>query len=260
MAGVTGPNISLDIAVGAIWSGQSWANAAAGAYNVQWQSMLTALKGKLAANGMDPKKVYIRFAHEMNGNWTEWNVPTGQEANFRNAIARFSSLRYSTFSDTNAPQVVLCPNDGSSVGAANPENLFVKTDGLDRKVVDVYCLDTYNQYPHRTDAAAVWASLNDTTNPDSIESHRKFAEAQGVPLSVGEWGNCGIASQCAGGGGESPAYVEQMNRYFRAHAGTGPGELLYDVQFNLWPRFALYGPEGNQPATAAKYVSLVWGQ
>lgn len=265
MANVKGTSISLDIAVGAIWSGQSWSQAATGAYNGQWQQTLTALKNMIAAKGMDPSKVYIRFAHEMNGNWTDWRVASGQEADFRAAIARFSSLRYSTFGDTNAPKLVLCANDGTSGGMANPRNLMVKTDGLNRKVVDVYCIDTYNQYPHRTDAAAVWSALNNTSDATSIESHRSFAEAQGVPFSVGEWSNCGIptsaGSDCSGGGGgESPAYVEQMNRYFRTHAGTGAGDLLYEVQFNLWPRFAFYGSDANQPQTSARYAALVWGQ
>ena len=262
MAGVSGQSISLDIAVGAIWSGQTWSQAATGAYNAQWQQTLHALKSMLATKNMDPGKVYIRFAHEMNGNWTEWRVTPGQEANFRNAIARFSSLRYSTFGEINPPKVVLCANDGTSSGMADPRNLFVKNDGLGRNVVDVYCIDTYNQYPHRTDSTAIWNAMNavDSGIPNSIEEHRKFAETSGVPFSIGEWGNCGIPADCAGGGGESAAYMEQMNRYFRLHAGTGPGDLLYDVQFNLWPRFALYGPEANQPATSNKYASLVWGQ
>ena len=259
LSGLHGPDIALDIAVGGIWNGQNWASAATGAYDSQWQSTLTSLKNVLTSRGMDPAKVYIRFAHEMNGDWTEWDVNAGQEANFRAAITRFSNLRYSTFGSV-TPKVVLCANDGSSGGEANPHNLFVARDVSNRPVVDVYCIDTYNQYPHRTDDTAIWSAFNNTSDESSIESSRAFAQSVGVPFSIGEWGNCGIAADCAGGGGESPAYVRQMNRYFRAHAGTGPGNLLYEVQFNLWPRFALYGSEANQPATSAEYVNQVWGQ
>lgn len=262
---------SLDIAIGAIWNGQTWSAAAGGSYDGQWTTILNAVKTKAAAHHILPQNTYIRFAHEMNGDWTDWKVPSGQEANFRAAITRFSNLRYQVFGTTNPAKVVLCANDGTSGGMADPRNLFVGKDSLNRQVTDVYCIDTYNAWPHRTSATDIWNSMNavDGGVPDSIEEHRQFAESKGVPFSIGEWSNCGIdpsaGSECAGsGGGEAPAYVQQMNRYFRAHAGDpahpAAGQLLYEVQFNLWNQFAFYGSEAHQPQTSAAYAALVWGQ
>ena len=267
MAEVKGNDIHLDLAIGAIYDGQTWAEAAKGAYDGQWRTTLNALKSKVATKNMDPGKVFIRFAHELNGNWYDWEVRSGEEASFRAAITRFSTLRYEVFGAANPPKVVLCPANGTANGRADPRTLFVGKDSSNRTVVDVYGIDIYNQYPHRTDAAAIWNAFNDVNDRSSIESHRRFAQSAGVPFAVGEWGNCGIVSHCAGnndGQGEAPAYVEQLNRYFRAHAGNpaqpAPGQLLYEVQFNLWDRFALYGSQAHQPATSAAYAAAVWGR
>jgi hypothetical protein len=252
----------IDIAVGAIWSGQTWGNAASGAYNPQWTRTLQQLKAKTAGHGIPQDKVFIRFAHEMNGNWTDWNVKPGQEANFRSAISRFSALRYDIMPQA---KVVLCPNDGTSSGQADPRSLFVGKDGSGRRVVDVYCVDTYNQYPHRTDYGAISASFSNTSGgiPVGVEAHRQFAQAQGVPFAIGEWSSCGVPSECAGGGGEAPEYVRAMNDWIRRNSGDindpKPGQVIYEVQFNLWNRFFFY-PNAPQPRTAAMYASLSWGQ
>jgi len=256
-------SFAIDIAIGAIFDGQTWSAAATGAYNNLWLNTLNTLKSKTQDVGVLPQNVYIRFAHEYNGNWTDWKVTQGQEANFRNAIARFSTLRYQVFGETNAPKVVLCANEGTSGGMADPRDEFVKLDGLGRKVVDVYCVDTYNAWPFRSDATQIrnWLNRVDGGIPDSPEEHRRFAESQGVPFSVGEWSNCGPS--CSGGG-ESPNYMVEINKWFRDHAGSlsnpQPGQLIYEVQFNLWDQYAIYGSQAHQPVTAAKYAELVWGQ
>lgn len=258
---------ALDIAVGAIWGNQTWNQAANGAYDEAWLSTLTNLKKKSAAHGILPQNIYIRFAHEMNGFWVPWAVRQGQEADFRKAITRFSTLRYQVFGETNAPKVVLCPNYGTTSGYADPRDLMVKFDDSDRRVVNVYAVDTYNGYPHRDNYDQIWSWMNSAGSgvPLTIEEHRRVALANGVPFAVGEWGNCGIddPDQCGGGGGEAPAYMEAMNNYFRAHAGDlsnpQPGQFLYEIQFNLWDQYAIYGPEAHQPLTSAEYRDLTWG-
>lgn len=257
-------NGPMDIAVGAIYNGESWANAANGSYDSRWRTSLTNMKTKLGTR--NPNLVNIRFAHEMNGNWTEWKVPTGQEANFRAALTRYSNIRYEVFGATNAPQLVLCPNDGTSSGMADFRNLFVAKDSQNRKVVDIMCVDTYNSWPNRTDKSAIVAAMSSTGSnglPVGVEAHRKFAESVGVPFAVGEWGNCASNSLCDGGGNESPAYVQAMNEWFRAHAGdpANPkaGDLLYEAYFDLWDQYRLY-PSSKQPNTANAYAALVWGK
>lgn len=256
-------DLRLDIAVGGVWKGETWAQAAAGNFDARWRGTLNAVKAKTAALGLQPQNVFIRFAHEMNGSWVDWRVPKGQEADFRAAFIRFSNLRYEVFGETNPARLSFSPNDGTSGGLAAPKDLFVARDVRGRRVADVYAIDSYNSWPHRTDATAIWNALNNTSNPASHESHRRLAESFGVPFAISEWGNCGIADECGGGGGESPAYVQQLNRYLRAHAGDVnnpvPGQTLYDIEFNLWPSYALYGDEANQPQTSKAYAELVWG-
>jgi hypothetical protein len=262
MAGLNS-SFALDIAIGAIFDGQSWSQAAAGAYNDRWERTLQNLKTKTEAVGVLPQNVYIRFAHEYNGNWVDWRVAKGQEADFRTAISRFSALRYEVFGESDAPKVVLCANEGTSGGMADPRDEFVKVDGSGRKVVDVYCVDSYNAWPPRSDATDIRNWLNRVNGglPDSPEEHRLFAESVGVPFSVGEWSNCGPACD---GGGESPNYMIEINNWFRQHAGDlddpQPGQLIYDVQFNLWDQYAIYGSQAHQPVTASKYAELVWGE
>jgi hypothetical protein len=255
-------NGPLDDAVGAIWKsrGESWAQAANGAYDARWRTALITLKAHWGAR--DPGDLYLRFAHEMNGDWTDWNVRVGEEANFRAALTRFSNLRYQIIPQAH---MVLCPNDGSNTGI-DVRQLFVGKDGQNRAVVDVYATDSYNQYPHLTDYAGITASFSKTGSggaPVGIEAHRAYAKSVGVPFAVSEWGNCGVASECAGGGGEAPAYVQAFNDWARSHAGdvTRPaaGQLLYEVQFNLWNRFLLH-PGSPQPQTAARYAALIWGR
>jgi hypothetical protein len=256
-------NGPMDIAVGAIYSGETWANAANGSYDARWRTSLTNMKKKLGSR--DPNLVNIRFAHEMNGNWTDWKVPTGQEANFRAALIRYSNLRYEVFGTTNAPQIVLCPNDGTSSGMADFRNLFVAKDSQGRKVVDLMAVDSYNSWPNRTDKSAIISAMSNTSGgiPVGVEAHRKYAESVGVPFAVGEWGNCASNSLCDGGGNESPAYVQAMNDWFRAHAGdpASPkaGQVVYEAYFDLWDQYQLF-PVKSQPQTSSAYAALVWGK
>jgi hypothetical protein len=254
---------ALDEAIGAIWkpTGESWAQAAAGAYDSRWTASLTNLKAKWGSR--DPAKLFIRFAHEMNIEG-DWSVTPGEEADFRAALTRFSTLRYQIMP---LAQIVLCTNDGTGTGI-DVRDLFVARDGQGRRVVNVYATDTYNQYPHRTSYQDIMASFNDTDSsgaPVGVEAHREFAQANGVPFAVSEWGNCGIddASVCEGGGGEAPAYVQAFNDWARAHSGSlsdpVAGQLLYEVQFNLRKQFELF-PSNAQPQTADAYAALVWGK
>ncbi len=260
-------NGPMDIAVGAIYreSSETWAAAATGAYDARWRKSLTRIKEKLGSRDAD--LVNVRFAHEMNGNWFPWRVATGEEANFKAALIRYSNVRYEVFSGTDVPQLVLCANDGTSGGYADPRNLFVGKDAQNRPVVDLYCVDSYNSWPHRTNKTDIVGAMSRTGAngvPIGVEAHRKFAEESGVPFSVGEWGNCARDDLCgAGGGGESRGYVEAMNEWFRAHAGDPknpqPGQVVYELYFDLLSQYQLY-PVRNQPETSLAYAALVWGR
>jgi hypothetical protein len=131
-------------------------------------------------------------------------------------------------------------------------------------VADIYSVDTYNGYyvvhtPEEFGAKAVRS--DDAGNPLGIETHRALAQELGVPFAVSEWGNNGDPKD-AGKGSDTPEYVQLMNAWFREHAGNPkrprPGQLLYEIQFNLKAQFALW-PTKVQPKTAAEYRSLTWG-
>ncbi len=73
----------------------------------------------------------------------------------------------------------------------------------------------------------------------------------GLPFAVSEWSSNASF-------GDSPVYVTQLHEWFTRHAGTGPGRLLYEVQFNVHHgdgRFSFL-PGDRQPRAAAAYASL----
>jgi hypothetical protein len=254
---------ALDIAVGAIYHsrGETWAAAARGAYDARWTTALTKLRSCWGTR--DASLLYLRFAHEMNLPG-EWSVRHGQEADFVAAIRRFSALRYAILPQA---KIVLCPNDGTDggLGGLDVRTLWPGRDSRGRQVANVYAVDSYNMYPHVTTAASFARKINGTYPngmPLGLERHRELAQKLGVPFAVPEWSNDGDPAD-GGGGGESPLYVQLFRAWAAAHAGNvtrpAPGQLLYEVQFNVWPQYALW-PTTMQPRTAAAYRSLSWGR
>jgi hypothetical protein len=253
----------LDLAVGAIdvTRGESWAAAARGAYDARWRKHLQ--RTEQCWGTRDPKLLYLRFAHEMNTARVPWRVRGGEEAAFVRAITRYSTLRYAIMPGVN---VVICPSDrtDAGLGTLDVRRLWPGRDARGRPVANVYAVDAYDQRPHVTTAKDARARIDATSAGGSLlglESHRRFAESKGVPFAVGEWGNNGDAG-AAGGGGESPEYVRAFHAWASRHAGDPahprPGQLLYEVQFNLLDAFTLW-PRTVQPRTAAAYRELTWG-
>jgi hypothetical protein len=254
---------ALDVAVGAIDvdAGESWRAAADGAYTERWRANLTRIKECWGAR--DPALLYIRFAHEMNLP-QKWRVRGGEEGDFVKAITLYSNLRYEILPKAN---IVLCPNDGTDRGldGLDIRKLWPGKDEQGRQVANVYAVDSYNSSPHVTTAGQFAKKIKATQSngaPLGLEQHRKFAEQVGVPFAVPEWSNNGDPG-AEQGGGESPLYIEQFRAWAKAHAGDPtaprPGQLLYEIQFNLWKQYAFW-PDTIQPDTAAAYKSLSWGR
>jgi hypothetical protein len=141
-------NSPLDLALGAIYHsrGETWAAAAAGAYDARWTTALQRIK--TCWGQRDPSLLYLRFAHEMNQP-TDWSVHGGEEASFVRAITRFSALRYRVLPGA---KLVLCPNDGTSgsLRGLDLRNLWPGPDAAGRPVADVYAVDSYNAGPPRS--------------------------------------------------------------------------------------------------------------
>jgi len=245
---------ALDLAVGGIYlnQGQSWSAAARGDYNDRWTKILS--KAKQCWGSRDPGKLFIRFAHEMNLP-NEWRVRGGQEGDFVRAITQFSNIRYQVFPGA---KIVLCPNDGTDggLGGLDIRKLWPGKDSQGRQVADVYAVDSYNAWPHTTTVDSFNKKINESADdgsPVGIEKHRQFAEAKGVPFGIGEWSNNGDPGD-ADGGGESTQFVKSFYQWAKSHGGDidhpKPGQLLYEVQFNLWNQYEFW-PDTIQPQTAA---------
>jgi hypothetical protein len=232
----------LDIAIGGISDDESWAEAADGAYDARWRESLTNLRDLREGRGT----TYIRFAHEMNGTWFPWSVPADEAGDFIRSWQRFRALQQEVFP---AAQLVFCVNRDSSDNDLDWREIFPGAE-----YVDVMGVDYYNQWPY-VDTREEWEeSLVETDGygaPRGLQAHLDFARSVGLPLSVGEWS--GNADE-----GDSVAFMEGMHEFFAANAGSGPGQLLYEVQFNVdkdGRRWLLYG-DTRMPASAAAYRAL----
>ncbi|MDQ1289101.1 MAG: hypothetical protein QG622_2667 [Actinomycetota bacterium] len=258
-------NRPLDVAIMIINKneGDSWGAAAKGAYLDRWSKNLDRVKECWGTR--DPGMLYLRPSHEMNGDWADWPVAKGEEADYVKALALYSRLRYDRLPTA---KIVFSPNDGTSEGLADPKDYWPgdhkddpstpdddKYVGL--PVANVYGLDSYNKWKHETTPVGVWG---EKIIP-YFERSRKLAESLGAPFAIPEWGNS-AKDDDGGGGGESPVYMKEMYRWAAAHSGDPrnprPGQLLYEIYFNQWKKYRLTEPT-LQPETAAAYRALPWG-
>jgi hypothetical protein len=120
--------------------------------------------------------------------------------------------------------------------------------------VDVVGVDYYNQFPYveTIEEFREAATETDTSGgPKGIQGYLDFAREQGLPLAVPEWsGNAGE--------GDSPAFIEGMYEIFAREGGSGPGQILYEILFNIEgydDNFQLY-PETAMPDSAERYREL----
>ena len=238
-------NGALDVAVGAIYktNGETWAAAAAGAYDARWTTALNNIKKYWGTR--DQANLYLRFAHEFNGSWTPWNVTGAETASFKTAWIRFHTLQTAILPTAH---LVFCPNDGSTAAL----NLDWRNAFPGAAYVDVLSTDSYNQYPWVNTAAAFTSKINAVDSygaPVGIEKHRQFAASVGLPFAISEWGT--NASM-----GDAPVFVDSMKNWFASHAGTGAGQLVYEIYFNVVNYnsgvFAIY-PTTTQPSAANAY-------
>ncbi|WP_299038884.1 malectin domain-containing carbohydrate-binding protein [uncultured Pseudokineococcus sp.] len=214
----------LDVAVGAFGAGESWARAATGAYDARWRTSMTKLAElRRSSTGT----TYVRFAHEMNGDWYPWKVDAASRADFVTSWKRFRAIQREVL-----PGAKLVFNvNRESVGSG----VDWRTTFPGAAHVDVLGVDYYNQWPAVSTHAEWDAAVLQRDGfgaPKGLQRHLEYARSQGLPLSVSEWS--GNASQ-----GDSPVFVERMHRFFAENGGTGPGEVLYESLFNCW------GTEGD---------------
>jgi hypothetical protein len=228
----------LDIAVGAIGPGETWTAAARGDYDARWTQSLQELSRLWSGR---PGTLYIRFAHEFNGDWYPWRVTNASAPDFVTAWQRYRALQQRWFPTS---QLVFSPNSESSSGV-DWRRAFPGA-----AAVDVMAVDYYNQWPWvdtAVDFQRLSLAYDGTGAPRGLQRHLEFARSVGLPFAVAEWGNNGSF-------GDSGVYVEQMHDFFARNAGTGPGQLRYEIYFNVvWDGnpFGLFPTTGNPRAAEA---------
>lgn len=238
-------NESMDVAVGPpTWSG--WAAEATGIHDSFWTSMFAALATKRAGKGT----TYVRPWWEFNGDWFDHSVRNSTDiANFKTAWDRMAGIARTQF-----PDVKLMIGAASSSGGTRP----AVADCWPTAAVDVLSIDFYNAWPWVTTQAGFDDKIENGAGANSLEDLRRLAQSKGVPIAISEWSNQGkVQPASTGGGGESPGFIDSFYAWCTAHAGTGAGQLLYEVLFNLWDdQYSFYistGANPLQPLTAAQY-------
>ena len=209
----------LDIAIGAIYKtlGESWAAAASGAYDDRWRSILTRMA---VLWGGRPGRLHIRFAHEFNGRWVPWSVRGSEVRDFKATWRRVRAIQKEILPNA---YLVFAPNDGTS----KELRLDWRKAFPGKKYVDETSVSSFNAWPYVSTRAGFRKKIMGK-GPDSrgIERHRLFAKSVGLPMAISEWGTSATL-------GDGAVYVREFAKWLRKHAGTGPGQVPYEIVFNL---------------------------
>ena len=235
--------------------------AASGAYDSRWTATFRTARGWWQSR-RDPSKVacIISPAHEMNGNWYNWSVNSGNYTTFITAWKRMRVIQLREF-----PEGLLCFNaNAQSIGANLDWRKMVPgyAEGKVKDFVDIGGVDYYN-YTSSLDNAAAWQThinrVDQWGGPWGLEKHRQFWEQCGLPLTIPEWSNH------KGDAGDKPLFAQYMCDYMRQWAGTGPGRIYGDALFNLSSGYsaglyAVYGDTVGSPNFAANYKNQNWGR
>lgn len=208
---------TLDLAPGAIYDGMTWGQAAGGAADDHWRTFWQTLKTKWTR--IPRGNVYVRFAHEMNGNWYKWSVNSSNIQNFKNGWVRFYNLKQEIF-----PQAKLA---FGTVGETTGQNYDWRALWPGDQYVDVYSVDWYAN--HWAKSVLNGQHTDSKGGPRGLLQHRQFALEHGKPIVISEW----AVNKQWGGGGDRPDYIEYVHNFCQTHAGTGAGNLLYECYFNL---------------------------
>ncbi len=62
--------------------------------------------------------------------------------------------------------------------------------------------------------------------PQGLEQWRLFALSHGKPIALSKWGLNPSTTI------DNSYYITSMHGWFRQHAGTGAGKVLYEVKFH----------------------------
>jgi hypothetical protein len=183
-------------------------DCAAGTYDAYWKTFGTSLVSNGRADSI------VRIAWEFNGDFWYYHATndTQQFIQCWNHVA--SSIKATD------PQVLTdwtinskyTPTDSCN---GDPRNCYPGD-----AYVDYIGIDDYDEYPPST------TTPFDTiaTAPGGLTWIHDFAVQHHKRFGVGEWGVVSAGSQ---GGGDNPAFIQNMRSWFQAHASAG----LYECYF-----------------------------
>ena len=229
---------------------QGWQAEANGVHDGYWRAFAQNLKKYRGGKGT----TYVRIYHEYNGDWYPWTVTAADQANFKTAWTRTANIIKTEF-----PQAKMMLGSAAAGGNGRINVADAWPTG-----VDVLSIDWYNEWGHCTTDACFQDKIENGAGANSLADLTRLAKAKGVPVMISEWGNAGqVRPASGGGGGEAPAVMQSMHTWLKANAGTGPGQVVGEVYFNIGgydARFELFlngsTANGVQPVTAAKYKEL----
>jgi beta-mannanase len=221
--------------------GSDLAHCAAGDYDASWKTFGTSLVTNSRSDSI------VRIGWEFNGDFNYWHA-TNDTSQFIQCWNHVAAAIKST-----DPQVLL---DWTINGHATPSDSCM---GDARNCypgdanVDYIGIDYYDEYPPSTKTAFATTA----TNPGGISWIYDFAVAHHKRFSVGEWGV--VSGAGTNGGGDNPAYIQNMRSWFEAHTAIGLYESYFNISTEVDSRLVdnTTGACGcDNPMASAKYQQL----
>ena len=232
------------------WKGltgwRSLAHIASGGMDAWWTAAAKNVRTLRQGKG----QTYIAPLYEFNGDWMKWSVTrtTQGYADFRNAFQRISAIFRQ---EVPGVRIILPASMNRDMG---PNNAMVP----DPASFDCLAGTVYNAWP--------WEA-NGATFIQRLDTYRAHALRYGKSMFITEWANSANPGT-AGGGGEAPEAMRRIYAWFKAHAGTGPGQLEGETIFEIDGyvlRHKMFDQASNRvtgdmPLTAAEYRRQWSGQ
>jgi Glycosyl hydrolase family 26 len=200
---------------------------ARGAYNYHWRQFGTVIRSYGLGHSI------IRLGWEFNGAWVFWKAT--EPATWAQCWRQIVTSARST-----APDLQWDWNVNRGVSSALTDPVLAYPGNA---YVNMIGIDSYDWWPPATTGAGWQTQLN---GKQGLDYWLAFATRHGKKLAVPEWGN---VSQRTSAGGDDPAYVWDMESFFRAHAS----HLAFEANFQGSDSNGGYRARTRVPRAAAAY-------
>jgi hypothetical protein len=217
---------------------------AEGQYDTYLKSFIASAKEFLSGpNGVygdgDDRRIFMRFAHEMNGNWYPWS---GNTTAYRLMWIHFWDLVQQAGINNTRMQWVWCVNWQDIPASLTAEDYYPGD-----KYVDWVSLDGYNNAKSQS-----WSSWMEPTDVFGPMIKRLIALAPGKPLGIAEVG-CSTSGYTPA---DKSTWITSLYQYV----------LQNDIRFVMWfndedgfTDFAIYGSRnGTSTYTSPITHQTLW--